>query len=392
MITKRYLLIFWTLLLSFSLKSQETIVIDLDMAYKKAIELMNANQYGQALDHIFECHRMDGKNIDYANRLGFCYFKLGDYREAKFVFNDVLKKDSVNITALSNLATIAERELNYNDAGTYYGQLIGIDSTNSYYYRQGALVAQRQGDMITATAFFNKAHTLNEGDIATITDLASAYLELKAVDYANEIIAKGMAKDSSNIKVLYVNARIKNELDDYPTVIRSIERAMELGDSTNYYAMMLGVAYLKTEQLDLSIQQFKRIIARERDSEHTHHYLALAYELQKDYDQASTHFEIAIEKGISKKVPRYHQDLAELYEKKKQYQKAYRHYLAAYEYKAEDELLFHIAHNADRYYKDKKIALRFYKKYLNTKHQKYRQYANQRIGPLKELIHQMAKK
>ena len=182
---------------------------------------------------------------------------------------------------------------------------------------KNALVAQRKGDLIASTALFNKAHALNEKDIATITDLAIAYLELKALDYADQIIDKGMALDSSNIKVLYTNARIRNAFDDYPAIVRSVGRAMELGDSTNYYAMMISVAYLKTNQLDSCIYHLNRVIARERDSEHTHHYMALAYELKGDFDKAAEHFEIAIEKGISKKVPRYHQDLAELYEKSK---------------------------------------------------------------------------
>ena len=371
------------------LKSQETIVVDIEAAYKKGIELMNANQYSEAVNHIFECHRSDYNNQDYLNRLAYCYFKLGNYRESKYAYAALLKMDSLNIGALSNLAMIAELELNYKSASDYYGQLIQLDSTNSYYYRQNGLIAQKRGELIPATAFFNKAHILNEKNIATIVDLATAYLELGAVEYAKNIIDRGMQQDSANISVLYTNARIQNALDDYPGVIRSIERTMELGDSSNYLAMMIGVAYLRTDSLNQCIFHLNKIIEREKDSEHTHHYLALAYELQEDFEKAKTHFEKAIEKGISSKVPRYHEDLAKLYEKSNDYYKAYENYKAAYDYEAADELLFHIAYNADQYYKDKNIALRFYKKYLSTSDQKYQEYTNKRIVQLKEIIHQM---
>ncbi len=371
------------------LQGQETIIIDIEAEYKKGVELMSANQYAKAFDHIFECQRSDGDNIDYINRLGYCYFKLGNYREAKYVFQNLLQKDSLNISALSNLATIANTELNYKHASEYFSKLIQIDSTNSYYYRQNALVEKKRGNLIAATAFFNKAHTLNETDIATITDLASAYLELKALDYALQIIDKGMAQDSSNIKVLYTNARIRNAFDDYPSVIRSINRAMELGDSSNYFSMMISVAYLKTDQIDDCIYHLNRLIAKEVDSEHTHHYLALAYQIKEDFEKAAAHFEKAIEKGVSKKVPRYHEDLAKLHEESNRFYKAYENYKAAYDYKAKDELLFHIAHNADKYYKDKKIAMRYYKRYLKTTDKKYKEYTSQRIEQLKEIIHQM---
>lgn len=372
------------------LKSQETIRIDIEAAYNKGLSLMNSNQYDLALEHMFECYRSDDKNKDYLFRLGYCYFKLGNFRESKYAFEALLKLDSTNIGALSNLAMIAEQELNYQKAGDYYSHLINIDSTNSYYYRQNGRIAQKKGAMISATAFFNKAHVLNQQDIATIVDLANAYLDLGALDYAQSIIEKGMQEDSANINVLYTNARIKNAKDDFPAVIRSIERAMELGDSSNYYAMMISVAFLRTDQAEESIFHLKKIIEREKDSEHTHHYLALAYELQGDSDLAKIHYEKAIEKGISDKVPRYHEDLAKLYEKSNQHRKAYENYKAAYEYNAEDVLLFNIAFNADQYFKDKNIAMRFYEKYLKTKHQEYREYSQKRVLQLKEIVHQMS--
>ena len=54
----------------------------------------------------------------------------------------------------------------------------------------------------------------------------------------------------------------------------------------------------------------------------------------------------------------------------KKYRLAYKHYKAAYDYKAKDELLFHIAHNADQYFKDKRIAMQYFEKYKKTNHKK----------------------
>ncbi len=393
MISIRFIISFLFLIISSTLKSQETVIIKMDIeeSYKKGVELMNANRYAEAFDYIFECQRSDSKNLDYMNRLGYCYFHLGNYREAKWVFETLLKEDSLNISALGNLASIANAELNYTAASDYFSQLIQIDSTNSYYFRQRALIAKKQKNLIAATAFFNKAHSLNENDIATIADLAGMYLDIKALDYAQQVIDKGMQKDSSNIRILQTNARVQNAVDDYPGVIRSISRAMELKDSSNYFAMMISVAYLKTDQPDECIYHLNRVVARERDSEYTHHYLAMAYEEKDDFKKAAEHYQIAIEKGISTQVPRSHEDLAKLFEKNNKYYKAYENYKAAHNYKPDNELLFHIAHNADRYYKDKTIAMRYYKKYLKTKDEKYQQYSKQRIDQLKEIIHQMTK-
>ncbi len=75
-----------------------------------------------------------------------------------------------------------------------------------------------------------------------------------------------------------------------------------------------------------------------------------------------------------------------------QYKKASDHYLAASRYADEAKLYFHIAQNADHYFKDKNIALRYYQKYLKTKDSTFKEYSEQRISQLKEDIHFQTRK
>ena len=44
-----------------------------------------------------------------------------------------------------------------------------------------------------------------------------------------------------------------------------------------------------------------------------------------------------------------------------------------------------------QYYKDKRIAMRYYKRYLKTGNKKYEDYSTKRVEQLKEVIHQMKK-
>ncbi|MEM6698021.1 MAG: hypothetical protein AAF599_06475, partial [Bacteroidota bacterium] len=69
------------------------------------------------------------------------------------------------------------------------------------------------------------------------------------------------------------------------------------------------------------------------------------------------------------------------------YKAAIQHYEKAYEYSAAAETLFFLARNHDLYYKDKKMAMRYYQKYWNTGDLKYRKYTKERIERLKEVIH-----
>ena len=76
---------------------QITNTIDIKEQYTLGIEALNNYQYQKALDHFYECHRVKTKNKEYLQKLAFCYMKLGDFNEAKFSYNSLLKKDSTNV-------------------------------------------------------------------------------------------------------------------------------------------------------------------------------------------------------------------------------------------------------------------------------------------------------
>ncbi len=76
--------------------------------------------------------------------------------------------------------------------------------------------------------------------------------------------------------------------------------------------------------------------------------------------------------------------------KRKNTKKAIVAYKDAYKYSDDPILLYYLATITDLYYKDKTIAINYYKKYLKSNHQhvEYKTYALHRSRYLKEQIHQ----
>ena len=383
----RFLLLIPFFLLSLQIKAQEKIIIDLDLAYEEGMQAIAANQFQKAIDAFYECQREQPDNQDLISKLAYCYYRQGNYPEGKLYYRKLLQLDSTNISAISNLASIYEKELNYREAGKFYEHLLQIDSSNSYYFRQHGFLLKRQGVLLKAIIQFNKSHALNPYDLTVIDELAQLYLKLEALPYAMDFAKKGMALDSNNIRILYTTAKINNELKKDHKVIRLINRAMAQGDSTTYYQKMLSISYLQVDSIDAAIFYLNRIINKKQDSEHTHHYLALAYQKKENTEKSIFHFKQAIDKAISKRTSRYHGDLAAVYEMEKEYRKAINHYQAAYNYSGKARYLFFLARNQDLYYRDKNIAIRNYQKYLKTTDQQHRSYAQNRITQLKEIVH-----
>jgi hypothetical protein len=61
----------------------------------------------------------------------------------------------------------------------------------------------------------------------------------------------------------------------------------------------------------------------------------------------------------------------------------------AIEYSPEEEVyLYFLARACDNYYREKKIARRYYRQYYDTKDKQYREYVRLRIQYLNGVIHQ----
>lgn len=360
---------------------------ELHQQYLQANDLIASFQFDEAQKILSECYIHDPENVDYLSKIAYCNFQMGRYPDAKIFYRQVLKLDSVNTNALSSLGTIYERELNYREAEVCYLRLLEIDTTNSYYYKRNGYTALRLGKAMEGISFFLKGHEINEADIEIIDQLSQLYLSFEEFGYVDDMLSKGLALDPNNIKLLQNKSRLHQKRKEHDLVVESIEKTMMQGDTSDYYQMMLGVAYLQIDSVDLAIKNLEHIVERKKDSEYTDHYLGLAYMTKDSISKSIEHFQLAIEKGTSPKMPDFHADLATVFERENRLSEALNHYKSAVAFGDNPEHLFHLARMSDKYYKDKSIALKHYRAYLRTGDSKYREYVDGRIDQLKEIIH-----
>lgn len=356
-------------------------------AYQVALDLMANFQFDKAQTLLSECYIREPENVDYLLKIAYCNQQSGRYPDALIFYNKVLTLDSLNTNALSSIGSIYERTSNYRQAERYYRQLIQIDTSNAYYYKRNAYVAQRLNKVLQSVIYFLRAHELNEADIETIDQLSNLYLALNDLESAELMIGRGRNIDPNNVGLLYNQARLEQKRKNHESVAVSIEKAMAQGDTSDYYQMMLGVAYIHLDSVEQAIEHLEAIVDRGKDSEYTHHYLGLAYRSKEEHEKSIEHFEKAIELGISEKMGDFQADLASVLIEQNNYRSAIAHYREALKYKPAAEHLFHLARACDQYYKDKKIAMKYYEQYLSTDDKKFRNYTEQRIKQLKEFIH-----
>ncbi|MBP3821342.1 tetratricopeptide repeat protein [bacterium] len=77
-----------------------------------------AKDYEQAKDYLVKAFEME-KIPDVQNLLGLCYYKLGDFKQAKIIFKNMLEKAPLNVNILLNIAKSC-KELEEKEEALHY--------------------------------------------------------------------------------------------------------------------------------------------------------------------------------------------------------------------------------------------------------------------------------
>lgn len=350
-----------------------------------------ANQdYQKAISLSQSCYEADSNNIECLKILGTAANKSGDQAKAKQYLHILEKKDTTDIDVFVQLASIYEQQVQNARAIKYYSILNKRMPDNPLYFRKNANLYKGYGDKLEAFRLYARANKLNPRDVLTLKGLAELALSNDQPEMADSLINECLALDSMNIAMNYLLARSKYKQKEYGEVINVFNRIRGQVDHNSYYNKMQGYAYLQIDSVDLAITKFQLALVDEDDSEKLHYYLATAYEKKNNIEGALEHYDKAVKCAISPDLDLYHRNVGRLANKEKKYQKAIKAYQDAYKYSEDPVILYYLAAASDNYYKDKSIAINYYKKYIKSAHQhaEYKDYARKRVRYLKEVNHQ----
>ena len=350
-----------------------------------------ANQdYNQAIFLSKSCYELDSNNIECLRILATAANKSGDQATAKAYLHILEKRDSTNTDVYVQLANIYEQQQQFPRAIKYYTILNKMKPDNPLYYRKNANLYKGYGDKLESFRLFAKANKLNPRDILTLKGLAELSIENDQMVMADSLINVALELDSMSVLLNYLSARSKYKQKQYYEVTEVLDKVTGQVDLNSYYNKMLGYAYLQIDSVDLAISKFQLALVDDRSPEKLHYYLATAYEKKNNMDGAMEHYQKAVESGISPDLDLYHRNVGRIALKANKYKVAIAAYKDAYKYGNDPVVLYYLAAATDNYYKDKSIAIGYYKKYLksNHNHKEYNDYAANRVRYLKEAVHQ----
>jgi tetratricopeptide (TPR) repeat protein len=342
-------------------------------------------RFANALTYLKSIYTEPVTDAKELSRLAYTANMAHAFSEAEDYYQRIYNQDSVNVSVLYNIASINQRRGNNNKAELYFKKLVALDTLNFNAYNRLGQIKKEKGDFSAGVIYFEKANKINPTDAEVATDLSDVYILLNQSPKAESVLSNAIAADPENVDLQQSLLRIYYIESKWKETVKAGEQLLLSGDSTGSTLSKLGRAYFQTKSYHCGLAVLLAIPSTEQ-TENTAYFTAACYKLLKDPKNAITYFNKAIELSTSKSTATYYNEIADSYETQKLFKKAQASYQKGLLYDEQPLSYYYLAAMYDAQLKDKKNAIKYYRKYVAShpgeKQQTYRDYSIARLATL----------
>jgi len=350
------------------------------------LEYYQTQRFSEAADYLKKTYPEPVTDIKTLSSLAYASSMAGRLPEANDYYQRIYATDTTNTAILFNLGSINARRGDNMKAITFYKKILLRDSTNFSVYKQMATLAQNMGNIQEAINYLQKANKLNPLEPDVAYDLTEFYVNDKLFKKADTVVSAALQADTTNLLLLFGKAQVNFRLSKFPETVVTCNKLIQLGDQISIITSMLGTSYYNLKNYYRCINTFKLLEQSKTGSETSYYYTAMSYKALNVKDTAVIYFDKAIKEAISPNASSYYGEMADCYDQMHQPKKAINAYQQGLLYGILPLTYYSLANLYDTELKNKKLAQRYYKKYINSNPQKSQQsyivYSKRRISEL----------
>ncbi|MDO6745122.1 tetratricopeptide repeat protein [Tenacibaculum soleae] len=297
--------------------------------------------------------------------LGKSYQMEKKLQKAIAIFEEITADDSDNLLIKYRLGKLYLQTKQPKKAKNVFAFLLQKDKTNaSYHYQIGIAYAMLKKRDLKINSFLDTYKNDNE-HIKAIHQLAVAYTFLRDKDSANLFIDKGLKVNTNHIALnrLKINKLYRGK--QYLDAITLLEKIDSIEPNEHYTKKMLGRSFFKLKDYKKARDNFKKALKIDRADFKSFTYLGDIDFAKKDYKSARFNYWFATFVSKEARDTEYYQ-LARVYKELGEPKKEMNAYRDAYDENYKNHrALFQLANTSEYFYKDKRIAYKHYKNYMN---------------------------
>lgn len=286
--------------------------LDLD----KVNDLIGLKQFDEAKAILKEIVKLDTKNVEAFKLLGLCNVNLGCFKEGQSNFETVVKYNSEDATSWFYLGNCYDNLEDFRHAKAAYLEVIKLRENyldaykslgiiyiktqetlkafelakkalefeeNDYllYYMAGtALLAEKRFEQ--CIEYLEKAKALNPTHSQIYNNLGTAYLTLGNYALAYETYIKASEINPRNSITFYNIASILQIQSKHKEACEFFEKAYNI-EGLEHYLVSLALSEFKSEQYELAVEHYKKLIVLHPEKNNFRYNLACCYEKMGEY-------------------------------------------------------------------------------------------------------------
>ena len=363
-----------------------------DLSYYIGLNYQSLSDFPKAVSSFEEALWLNPENLNIMTLLGNNYFSAGQISNADSLLTKAFLLDSADSQILQSLGKIYKQENKWHKAAHIYERLIEQDSSNSFYYEQLGICSLNMKEIDDAIINYQISHRLNPLNQNTVITLSQLYINKENYISATRIIDDGLRIYPSSSIMWTKKGEVDLKMSNYKDAITDCIKSINLGDSSAINFRTIGAGYYWIEKYDSAITFLNNAVKIMEKDPSAYFYLGMCYKALKEYDKAIESFSMAVDLQRNDFLAESLIQIGATYYARKNYHEALEYYHDALrENPDKNEIVFYIAAFYDHYYKDKTVAINYYKKFLSHTSKgtdkKLIDYAENRIKTLVEENH-----
>ncbi|MFB9841548.1 tetratricopeptide repeat protein [Mucilaginibacter ginsenosidivorans] len=352
---------------------------------EQLVDYYQTQRYADALELLKSTYHEPVTDQKVLSSMAYASQMAGLLADAETYYQRVYDLDSANYRVLFSLGNLNLRKGNNQKAKGYFLRLLQKDSSNFILYKDLAQISIDESDSVKIMTCLEKANQLQPKDADVAGQLSGFYIGAKKYPAAEKVLDTAINADPQNIFLLQSLVKLEYAQRKWKDVIATGESLFQAGDNSPYVQNKVGEAYYFNKQYVCGIETLSAIQGIYK-TEGTFYFIASCYKGLKDQAKAIEFFNRAIEAGLSPNISSYYDEIADSYTTLKKNRSALQAYQKSLQFEESPLTYYLIAGLYDTGLKNKKSALRYYRKYIASKppekQKKYVDYSKSRIEAL----------
>lgn len=354
--------------------------------YKRGIIYESIDDYKNAIQY-FDSALVFQEDYKTKLKLAKNYRALKKYTPAINIYESIITKDSLNLVLKYQLGKLYINKRRADKAIPIFKNLIKNDPTNANYSYQLGVAYALQGKRDPMINSFIDTFEKDSLHFRSISTLAKSFYKLNDPDSTLLFIDKGLVIQPNDFELNQLKINLLYKDENYNEALSVLYNLDTIYSKEPYPKDMLGKIYYNLDSLQLAKKYFNNVWKLDREYFKALTYLGHIALKEKNYREAMLHYNMATYVGKERRDEEYY-GLGSLYYETEKPQEAISMFKKAVEENPNNyRALYQQAKLSDDYYKDKTIAFKLYKRYLDRLYHKDKvitKYVEKRVSEIKK--------